>query len=404
MSTLYIELNDVADADAAVNWWLREGSSISASGTSLLHEIYQKLAALEMTLDKLVTVALIPDCDVLLLAVSIPGRSQARIRQAAPFAVEPHLTEDLGDVHIALGGIEHGKDVSCLVINREKFKQYLARLNEADLEAKYVTTPAMLVNSSNDTLLIEINSLISVRVGDRMVAVMPQALTATLRTAFDDDLQANTIQCMGSDRLVNLTRETVASLEYENVQIKQSSFETFLVDSVEPAKLLNLRQGEFAVKDTRSSLLKVWRRTGAAVAGCAVLIASLLFAHGLWANWQTTQLKKQALDVYESVYNTREIAGNPVFIMQERMGARMEKQSRWLPLLENIVGLTTGVTITSLNFSEAQNQLSITFTTENFQQFEQLQNRFKDQGLKIEVNVAEQQNDLVWARITMSPA
>ncbi len=399
MATLYIELPDI-DSVLPARWWLCDDSSITAAGSHPLGEI----ATLEpaKAQSKLDTVVLIPDREILYLHVDVPGRSQARVRQAAPFAVEPHLTEEIDEVHIALGDFKRGEAVPCMVINRARFDSFLATIDAAGIRANVITTPAMLADSTADVHLIESGSTITVRTTDQLAVVAADTLATTLSATLTDEQEHVRLTCVGTGAIESVTRQSVSHLDAEDVEIRLISFESLLLGVNEPQDLPNLQQGSYAIVDSDATIKQVLNKTALAAAASVIIVAAIFLVQGFWADVQTERLREDALDIYESVYDTRDVAGNPVFRMQERMGARIDQQSAWLSLLEGVVGATSGVEIKNLDFNEVQSKMSITFYADSYQEFEAIRTRIEEMGLSVEVNVAEQQQNRVWARITLA--
>ena len=401
MDVLYIELGDT-DPQTLVRWWVCEDSEVSASGTALLAHVEVEAHERAKASARLETVVLLPDREILYIEVEIPGRSPSRVRQAAPFAVEPHLTEEIDDVHIALGDIKRNSVVPCMVINKLTLEAYLSVIEQAGIQAGVISTPGMLAESSDARILIESGSTITVRTPNQLAVVSPDVLVSTLSATFSTEDESVNIKCVGSEALASAAHQVVDQMNVDNVEIESISFETLLTTVKEPSSLLNLQQGSYATKDSGNSIRQMLNKT-AMVAGVCVVVASAIFLiQGLWANVQTNKLREEALDIYESVYDTRDVAGNPVFRMQERLGARVDEQSKWLSLLESVVGATADVEIQNLDFNESQNKMGITFFADSYQEFEAIRSRIENLGMNVEVNVAEQQANRVWARITLS--
>ena len=401
MDILYIAVGDT-DPESSVRWWVCEDAEISASGTGSLVNVESEATEHAKESAKLDPVVLLPDREVLYIEVEIPGRSQARVRQAAPFAVEPHLTEEIDDVHIALGDVKQKGTVPCMVINKVRFEAYLSLFEEAGIQPRVITTPGMLADPLDDLLLIELGSAITMRTSNQLAVVSPGVLAPTLSTTMSVENESSSINCVGTESLLNATRQAIDRLELDDIEINLLSFESLLAGVKEPTGLLNLQQGSFATKDSGVMIRQTLNNT-AMVAGICVVVASvILFVQGLWADLQTNYLREEALDIYESVYNTRETSGNPVFRMQERLGARVDEQSKWLSLLESVVGATADVEIQNLDFNESQNKMGIAFFADSYQEFETICSRIENLGMTIEVNVAEQQANRVWARVTLS--
>ena len=401
MDILYIELSDT-DPQTPARWWLCEDGAVSGSGTGPLSDVETRALEQAKASARVETVVLLPDREILYIQVEIPGRSQARVRQAAPFAVEPHLTEEIDDVHIAVGDVRQRGAIPCMVMNKVRLEAYLSVLEQTTLRPTVVTTPGMLTDASSELLLIESGSTITLRTPGQLAVIASDALSSTLNFTIPREEENVLITCVGGEDVASVTESVVDQLNVDDATIESITFETLLEGVRETTGLLNLLQGDYASKDSGVTIRQTLNKT-AFIAGVCVVIASAIFvAQGLWADLQTDRLREESLDIYEAVYNTRDVAGNPVFRMQERMGTRVDQRSKWLSLLESVVASTAGVEVRNLDFNESQNKMGITFFADSFQEFEAIRSRIESSGMSVEVNVAEQQANRVWARITLS--
>ena len=401
MDVLYIALGDT-DPQSAVRWWVCEDSDISASGTGSLIDVESEASERAKDSARLDTVVLLPDREILYIEVEIPGRSQARVRQAAPFAVEPHLTEEIDDVHIALGDVKQRGLVPCMVINKLRFEEYLSVLEEAAIQPSVITTPGMLADATDGLFLIELGSGVTIRTPAQLAVVSEDVLVPTLSTTVSAVDEGAKIACVGNETLLTTTREAIGQLDDDDIEINLVSFESLLTGVSEPSDLLNLQQGSYATRDSGVMIRQMLNKTAVLAGVCVVIVSAIFVAQGFWADLQADKLRDEALDIYEAVYNTRDVSGNPVFRMQERLGARVNEQSKWLSLLESVVGATADVEIQNLDFNESQNKMGIQFFADSYQEFEAIRARIENLGMNVEVNVAEQQANRVWARVTLS--
>ena len=401
MDVLYIALGDT-DPQSAVRWWVCEDSDISASGTGSLIDVESEASERAKDSARLDTVVLLPDREILYIEVEIPGRSQARVRQAAPFAVEPHLTEEIDDVHIALGDVKQRGLVPCMVINKLRFEEYLSVLEEAAIQPSVITTPGMLANATDGLFLIELGSGVTIRTPDQLAVVSEDVLVPTLSTTVSAVDEGAKITCVGNETLLTTTKRAISQLDDDDIEINLVSFESLLTGVGEPSDLLNLQQGSYATRDRGVMIRQMLNKTAVLAGVCVVIVSVIFVAQGFWADLQADKLRDEALDIYEAVYNTRDVSGNPVFRMQERLGARVNEQSMWLSLLESVVGATADVEIQNLDFNESQNKMGIQFFADSYQEFEAIRARIENLGMNVEVNVAEQQANRVWARVTLS--
>ncbi len=401
MDVLYIALGDT-DPQSAVRWWVCEDSDISASGTGSLIDVESEASERAKDSARLDTVVLLPDREILYIEVEIPGRSQARVRQAAPFAVEPHLTEEIDDVHIALGDVKQRGHAPCMVINKLRFEEYLSVLEEAAIQPSVITTPGMLADTTDGLFLIELGSGVTIRTPDQLAVVSEDVLVPTLSTTVSAVDEGAKITCVGNETLLTTTKRAISQLDDDDIEINLVSFESLLTGVGEPSDLLNLQQGSYATRDRGVMIRQMLNKTAVLAGVCVVIVSVIFVAQGFWADLQADKLRDEALDIYEAVYNTRDVSGNPVFRMQERLGARVNEQSKWLSLLESVVGATADVEIQNLDFNESQNKMGIQFFADSYQEFEAIRARIENLGMNVEVNVAEQQANRVWARVTLS--
>ncbi|MYD42849.1 MAG: hypothetical protein F4W90_03040 [Gammaproteobacteria bacterium] len=400
MPVLYAQLLE-PNPQAIVHWWLCDDGNISDSGTEILNELNDALSMVAEDATRLQVVALIPNREILYRQVDVPGRTVARMRQATPFAVEPFLAEDIDNVHIITGEIKRGERVSVGVINRTRLLLYLDALDACGIAARIVTTLSLCVAGQPQTYLLEADGSVTVCLPDQHATVGVESLDIALHSALASDSENRFICCIRSNANDALST-AINNIKQTDLHVEEMPYAEFLSGIGEPNRLMNLRQGDYAFVEARTSIEGMWHRTALGLAASVLIVSIAMFAQGLWADWQTAQLKEQTLDVFESVYGTRTVSGNPVFRMQERVGARIERGSEWLKVLDAITKADTDVEFTNLDFSERQNRLTITFKAADFAEFEDLRTQFEKLGLTIDVNVAEQQNDQVWARLTVS--
>ena len=401
MDILYVELSDT-DPQTTVRWWFCEDAAVSATGIGPLNNIESEVREQVKVPARLETVVLLPDREILYIQVEVPGRSQARVRQAAPYAVEPHLTEEIDDVHIAVGDVKQRRAVPCMVMNKGRLEAYLSALEHTGLRPTVITTAGMLADASSALYLIESGSTVTMKTESQLAVVAHDALVSAFASIASEEEESVNIKCVGSEAVATAAQRAIEQFNIVDANIELITFESLLAGVSEPTGLLNLQQGEYATKESGDTIRQNLNKT-ALVAGVCVVIASAIFlVQGLWADLQTDRLREESLDIYEAVYNTRDVAGNPVFRMQERMGARFDQRSKWLSLLESVVASTAGVEVTNLDFNESQDKMGITFFADNFQEFESIRSRIENSGMSVEVNVAEQQANRVWARITLS--
>jgi general secretion pathway protein L len=77
---------------------------------------------------------LMPATDCLLTSVNVPGRNRKKLLQAAPYALEEQLSDDVENLHFAIGaGLDDGS-WQVAVINKQRMGTLMAALTEAGLD------------------------------------------------------------------------------------------------------------------------------------------------------------------------------------------------------------------------------------------------------------------------------
>lgn len=78
-------------------------------------------------------VVLVPSADVRLTSVELPARQAAKVLQAAPFALEDQLADDIDTLHFALGARAADGAWPVAVVSRERIDGWLAFLTQQGL-------------------------------------------------------------------------------------------------------------------------------------------------------------------------------------------------------------------------------------------------------------------------------
>lgn len=128
--TLYIQLRDVAP-DQPLAYALasaQPGVGVQAQRATL--DTILALAGGRRV------VAFVPGTDVRLASVQVPARAPAKILQAAPFALEDQLAEDVDTLHFAIGapGQAEGGAHPVAIVARHRMEGWLAPLRARDVK------------------------------------------------------------------------------------------------------------------------------------------------------------------------------------------------------------------------------------------------------------------------------
>lgn len=254
---------------------------------------------------------LVPSADVALFMAQLPAGNEARLQQLAPFALEEQVSEDLEQLHFAVGARNAATgEVPVAVASRERMREWLAQA-----EALGVTPKAVFAESDlapllpgHVTLLVVADGLILRNDTGRPV-VFPAddpslALAMLLGPQADLSTVNLAVHALPGDwppyeAAIEALRERVASLK---VQLHAGGLPAVLAQGISGSAPVNLLQGAFKPQRRGANLWLRWR-TAAALLGALLL---LHVAAGLW-ELRGTRQEAQRLDgeisrVYGSIF------------------------------------------------------------------------------------------------------
>jgi general secretion pathway protein L len=150
-----------------------EWIAVDASGARLGNVERGTLAAAAAAARGRRVIALVPGADVVLAQPELPARSQARLLQLAPVALEENLAADIESLHFAVGRADANRRVPVAAVERERLREWLDALRAAGLEpsAMYPDSLVVPANPAHVVLVLD---------GDRLYVRRPAALPVAL--------------------------------------------------------------------------------------------------------------------------------------------------------------------------------------------------------------------------------
>lgn len=349
-------------------------------------------------------VVFVAAADVLLLCARVPGRSAAQIRQAAPYAVEEFLAEDIDAMHVACGAIARGAPVECLVAPRTAMAAWLEVLAGAGVAAGFMTSDAMAVEVADDAVSVLYDGEAAlVRARGHAAAVdranLPGVLDA-LRASFDEASPPMLRQAGGEMTAIELSQAGFAPEQAEAVHSGPSL--AYLAAVFDQGAAANLLQGEFAPRRQTSAAWAAWRSVAASAGAVALLALAAQAGQGAWANRQADAMRAQAADLFRAIYDVQRVPGNPATRMRFRLGQVPEGASGFHRLLGNLGivlrELPGRYDLMSLTYSE-RSGLGAQVLVSDYDALERLQAALVARGIALEVTAAEQFEQRVRARL-----
>jgi general secretion pathway protein L len=361
--TLYLQLRDAAP-DAPLSYAL--ASAQPGVGVQ----------AQQATLDTILALApgrrvvmFAPGADVRLATVQVPARVPQRILQAAPYALEDQLAEDVDTLHFAIGapGAADNGAHPVAIVARARMAAWLAPLRERGARAEALVPETLSLpapDAGRWTGLAE-PGRVTVRTGAWSgFACPPEDLGMYLQIA-DPDAKATLRLFVTRDVEFDFS---AAGRPVELLPGNQSALEVF-ARHWQPQASINLLQGAYSEKQDWQTAAQPWR--GAAVLGLAWL--ALAGIHQGATAWRAArELDAQTQSNFARCQQV--LPGDCV--SADLMPAVVEQQTRLRagggaargPLLQLLGTLnaalvaTPGLTLESLQFREGALYLSLTGT------------------------------------------
>jgi general secretion pathway protein L len=239
---------------------------------------------------------LVPSADVALFMAQLPAGNEARLQQLAPFALEEQVSEDLEQLHFAVGARNAGTgEVPVAVVSRERMREWLAQAEALGVAPRAVFAESDLAPllPGHVTLLVAPDGFILRHDAGRPV-VFPAddpALALAMVLGPEADLSAVNLAVHAQPgdwpshaAAIEALRERVASLQ---VQLHAGGLRAILAQGISGSAPVNLLQGAFRPQRRSANLWLRWR-------AAAALLGALLLLHVAATLWELRGTRQEA--------------------------------------------------------------------------------------------------------------
>ncbi len=397
--TLYIRLR-AAEAAAPIAYCIARADAVSSFPV--------EQASLESALSHAAgrrVVALVPSADVRLTSLQLPARQISKVIQAAPFALEDQLADDVETLHFAVGSRQGDAQWPVAVIARERIEQYLA------VFAQHGVRP--------DALIPDVLALPAPEA--QQFSVLIDGNEAIVRTALNGGfvcLRQDLELCL---QLADPEREhTLRIIVPRNQDFDPSTLPwrveplhgfsdplEALLQHLKPNEAIDLLQGDYSA---RQDWLRVWRPWRAVAA--LLLVAGLMAAalHGVQAyrlGQELDTLRVANQHRYQQLFpaETRIVDLDAQLAQQlSRLGGKSSGAA--LLTLMNVtadaIAAVPGLTIQGVQFRESA--LYVGMSAGSLEALEQLKTWFEEpRAARLEVQSANAGDRGVQIRIRLTP-
>lgn len=306
----------------------------------------------------------VPAGDVALFNVQLPAGNEARLQQLAPFALEEQVSEDLDDLHFAVGARDAATGlVPVAVADRESMQQWLAAAQALSLRPRALFAESDLVPMlpGHVTLVTTPEQLILRDGISRPVAFPPDDPLLALSTLLGSgtalaDVHVVVHAAPGDwpqhEAAIEALRPALASLR---VQLVSGGLLSLYAQGLAGSAPVNLLQGTFKPMATGGNDWRRWRTA-------AALLVGLLLLHAAGSLWELRQVRAESstLDaeierVYGSIFPGQSPGPAPRRALETRMRAVADggrPEGELMPLLAALSAARQNVPVATLDAIE----------------------------------------------------
>jgi general secretion pathway protein L len=339
-------------------------------------------------------VVLVSGTDCLLTRVSIPGRnSRQKLLRAVPYALEEQLSEEVENLHFAVGSSMDEEAWPVAVIGKSFMDALTTEFTEAGLDVQQVTPEVLALPFSGDetSVLVE-NDVALVRTGSTAGFAVDSdnlgTLLAARMTEADSILPPMHLFVREDELRPDMT-------EY----IGETRVEAYAGDPLSvfaqglDAGSINLLQGEYSRSGNWAGLLRPWRATAALLLAGLVLSNVVMGVDYLRLSRVSEQLQAQIEQTFRKALPQTQRIVNPRIQMQQQLDRLKRQQGAgggFLSLLGqsgSVLKGMDGVEVSSATFRAGR--LDVELTVANLQLLDQLKQALMQNGkLSVEIQTA----------------
>ena len=361
--TLYLQLRDAAP-ETPLPYALVAG--VPGASISVAHDpldaILAKAAGRRIVL-------FVPGTDVRLAGVQVPARQAQKILQAAPYALEDQLAEDVDTLHFAIAGgapRRAGEPHPVAIVARERMEHWLAPFRANNLKV--------------DAIVSETLSLPAPEAGRWTGLAEPGH--ATVRTGTFTgfsctltDLEAY-LQLADAAATIPLRLFVAKDVDYDFTRLNRpvdlmpgygSPLEV-LVRHWREDTSINLLQGSYSPRQEWQGLGRSWRIAATLAAAWVVVAAVNFVAQSLRMGAELRRQEQANIERYKTLFPGTTRFDNLALQAQQQLVALRGGGNARAPLLHLLDALaaslaaTPGLTLQTLQFREGALFLSLTGT------------------------------------------
>ncbi len=402
METLFLRFtshseNRVIDEDTSVNWvLLTDDTEANNCGTV-------KLSHASSLIQDRKVVILLPIEHVFVTTVAVQTKNRKQLEKAIPYTLEDDLTEDIEDVHFALGKRTDKGEIPVIVISRSILDHLIEVLSRVNILPDIITADVFGLEWTDNQWTLCIDN-------QHLLARTNQWSGFGCETSdFVDYIKAAISEQGQEPERIHVFSHPDENLEYigklNNVSFDDFWSPTAFIRGFEEDACINLLQGSYAKADKQHKTVRPWK----IAAGLAAIWFVISLAHvGLEYSRLSSidsKLSAQIEQVFKKTFPDVKRIVNPRLQMEQRLKKLTDTGSsssnadflKYLHQSGYELYKDPGVSITDIQFKN--NELTLEIKTKNIQTLEAVKTKLQSKQLNAELQTAKTIDDFVLARM-----
>ncbi len=381
--------------------WLicdEHGALVSGVRTDTLENIASLVEGRKVTV-------VVPSEWVTLLTATVPG-SAARAVKAIPFALEDFLSEDVEDLHFAIGDKQDSDNYPVAVISHDLMAKMQTRLNEVSLRPtqllpEQLSLPRFQESENGWTGLLADNHLI-VRLDDyNGFAVESDSIELLMESCLaeaEDTMPAGMVVFCQEGETWEYKNE---SLDIEERTCVDSL--SLLASGIHNSTSINLLQGNYSFKQQFSKAWKPWRPAMALAAALLIAFGASKFIEQQKLNSQVSAQKVEMENILKRTFPSIRRIVDP----RKQMASEMKKlgagggSSGFVSIVNSLNKAIAAAGNTKLNsISYKSGRMDLDLETDKLGTLDTLKTTLEGEGrFSMKIESANQSNGRIRGRI-----
>jgi general secretion pathway protein L len=387
-NTLLIRVGQ--DPGAGCHWLPLDSSGVP---TSVVRSGTLAEAAVEA--NGLRTVALVPGLDCLLTTVNIPGRgNRQKLLRAIPYALEEQLSDDVEDLHFAVGEAAAGGEYPVAIVASRRMDAFLEAFRAAGLEVARLA-PDLLATpwTENRTTIVIDGAVALVRTGPSGGYAVD---ADNLALFFDDGQTGDADETEPEATRVHMyvpAGSPPPELPVADVEVEHYNGDvlTLLAQGLDTGSI-DLLQGAYSRTQEWGRLWRPWRATAALLATGFLLSHVAMGIDYYRLGKESDSLGTRIEEIYRQTFPGTKRVVNPRVQMEQQLAQLQRQQGaggQFLVLLArsgDVLRNAKEIEISGASYRAGR--LDVELSATSLQVLEELKQTLTGKGLTVEIQSA----------------